>query len=270
MQFALNWSPEASALLAEGLIEIDLFKCPDWQDLVDDARRQHPAYIHFPLSIGNGETAKWDFNEIERWLSSTETTYVNCHIAPRDSQFPRDIAVDDLTEALLPEVQQLVRHFGAERVIIENCPVPPHNLKRGYLIQGTAPQLLTQLVHDTGCGLLMDVSHAVLTSTQTQGDPFEYLNALPTAHIRELHITGIGTWTNGDQGDHMPMTDADWARFEWCMAQIESGKWATPTVMAFEYGGIARLKELCGSDRDAIAEQVPRLYAASKQFVTGI
>ena len=58
----------------------------------------------------------------------------------------------------------------------------------------------------------------------------------------------------------MPMTEDDWDRLDFCMSNFQSGKWRKPDVIAFEYGGIAMLKDLCGSDKDLIAAQVPRLY----------
>jgi|GEM_PF-3341121 len=42
MRFALNYSPQAAVLLAEGRIEIDLYKCPDWSDLMINFN--HPSF----------------------------------------------------------------------------------------------------------------------------------------------------------------------------------------------------------------------------------
>ncbi|HLV36123.1 MAG TPA: hypothetical protein VKY59_13445, partial [Spirillospora sp.] len=52
MKFALNYSPQAAELLRAGDIDIDLFKCPDWPHLIEQARQQRPVYIHFPLVAG--------------------------------------------------------------------------------------------------------------------------------------------------------------------------------------------------------------------------
>ena len=37
-------------------------------------------------------------------------------------------------------------------------------------------------------------------------------------------------------------------------------EWSEPDLLAFEYGGIEKLKTLCGSDSQPMREQVPRLY----------
>jgi hypothetical protein len=267
MHFAINWSPEAAALLAADEIEIDLYKCPDWVDVVTDARTQRPAYIHFPLVIGSGQVATWDFQQIETWLKTTETLFVNCHITPQIPAIALDIAQDDLVEVLAAEISQLTTRFGAERVIIENTPFMQRHHERGYLPQGADPALFQQLTRATGCGFLLDISHAALTCEDSGADVYEYLNALPVDRLRELHVTGIGTWTTGIRGDHQPLQDSDWQRLDWCVQQMQAGTWRVPDVVAFEYGGIGKLKELCGSDREAIAQQVPRLYATAHGMV---
>lgn len=261
MHFAINWSPEAANLLRAGHIEVDLFKCPDWPEVVTPAREQRPAYVHFPLSIGKGQAKEWDFAQIEQWLEATETVFVNCHINPTEDIFPENIALDDLTDALTQEVQLLVDQFGAERVIIENSPISELNIQRGYLRQGVKAEIFQRITSATNCGFLLDVAHAQLTCEYTGADPRHYMQSLPVDRLRELHITGIGMWNIGIRGDHMPLTAPDWEMTEWAVQQIRSGAWNQPYVMSFEYGGIGRLKEFCGSDGDKIAEQVPRLFA---------
>jgi uncharacterized protein len=261
MQFAINWSPEAATLLDTGKISFDLYKCPDWPELVADAQSQKPAYIHFPIGIGRGQAAKWDFATIHDWLRKTDTRFVNSHIVPHEDFFPQDIALDDLIAGLRKEVELLVGEFGAERVTIENCPDYIGNLMKGFLHQGIEPALFEALVKETSCGLLLDISHAHMTCENLSRDFADYINALPVHALRELHVTGMGLWSTGVHADHMPMTAPDWERFDYCLGQIAAGKWAVPKIVAFEYGGIGKLKELCGSDEGVIAEQVPRLYA---------
>jgi hypothetical protein len=264
MQLAINWSPEAAELFDAGEIQFNLYKCPDWPELVADAQSQQAAYIHFPLAIGVGQMPDWNFTDIHNWLEKTDTRFVNCHIIPHVEQFAGDIDLDALAELLTSEVSALVQEFGKERVIIENCPYFSGNIDKGYLVQGIEPKLFHHLIEATNCGFLLDVAHAHLTSYQLERDFEHYINALPVKHIREMHVTGISRWSNGLRGDHMPFTAPDWERLDYCIAQIKSGKWPKPDVMAFEYGGIGKLRDLCGCDKDAIAQQMPRLWEISQ------
>ena len=59
--------------------------------------------------------------------------------------------------------------------------------------------------------------------------------------------------------DHLPMTDKDWEALAWAMKQIHNGTWREPWVVAFEYGGIGPLYKAV-TDRETLAEQIPRLY----------
>jgi len=83
MKFALNYSPQAADLLRAGDIEIDLFKCPDWPDLVAEARSLRPVYIHYPLVAGQGNVESVGLETIADWRSKTASRYVNTHIAIR-------------------------------------------------------------------------------------------------------------------------------------------------------------------------------------------
>ena len=52
MQLAINYSLQALELRNEGRIRFDRFKCADWPDMIADARRHAPVYVHFPLEAG--------------------------------------------------------------------------------------------------------------------------------------------------------------------------------------------------------------------------
>lgn len=260
MQFALNYSPQAAQLLQEGHIQIDLFKCPDWEDLVAEAQALHPVYIHFPIGLGTGMIETLDPRPIEAWLARTDTRFVNTHLVANRSHLPADINPDDLVVHIAREVEILAGHFGSERVTVENIPITRRSGERGILPIAADPYVIRSVVEQTGCGLLLDLSHAELTCRQLGGDLTDYLDALPVHHLRELHVTGIGTHIRDNEPtDHLPMTDPDWARLEQAIDHIRSGRWAHPAVMAFEYGGIGPNFEW-RSEADVIAAQVPRLY----------
>ena len=51
-RFSVNYSPAAASLASAGRVEVDLFKCPAWPDLV--AALNVPLYVHFALRVGLG------------------------------------------------------------------------------------------------------------------------------------------------------------------------------------------------------------------------
>jgi len=271
MKFALNYSPQAADLLQRGLIALDLFKCPDWPDLITAARACCPVYVHFGLHAVRDFAEQLDVARIDEFRLSTGTTYVNLHLTPRPADFP-DMAVDTtdprdtarIVETMLAAVRRAVEVFGAERVIVEN--VPYHGPAGDVLRPAVDPAVIRRIVDETGCGFLLDISHARLSARHTGGDEHAYLAQMPGERLRELHVTGIGVNQAGHPSDHLPMTDDDWPFVDWVLDRIRAGEWSAPDLMAFEYGGIGP-KFAWRTDPAVIATQVPRLYALAHSAV---
>ncbi len=262
MKLAVNYSPQAEALLAEGQIEIDLYKCPDWPEMIGKAAAQRPAYVHFPLMAGRNNIEKVGWEKIEALLNSTTTPFVNTHLAPRASDFkmPLDTTSrahsEELFRAMVRDIQRLVRRFGEHAVILENANWDPsYEIPLAVLL----PELICRVVNETGCGLLLDLAHARMSAARLGVDEREYIERLPVRYVRELHVTG--TQYDSVQArlvDHFPMTASDWALTEWALEEISADEWARPQIVALEYGGIGpgfgwRSKS------EVLALEVPRL-----------
>jgi uncharacterized protein (UPF0276 family) len=290
MQFAVNYSLLAADLLCEGQIQLDLFKCPAWPDLIASVQEVYPVYVHFPLRVGAGinnaidtETGQpADWRKVETLLAQTNTPFVNVHLAPSTGDYP-DIPADTtepehikvLTERMVQDVRAVVKQFGAERVIVEN-----DHASRGRLLRPAhLPEIICRVIEESGCGFLFDLSHARLAAHDLNMGIREYINGLPIERVCEIHVTGIqrieGHWINvarqvgidtdtiqafaGQLLDHLPMTSEDWEFAAWAMRQVHSGVWEHPWAVTFEVGGVSGLYEAV-ADRDVLATQIPRLY----------
>ena len=256
MKFALNYSPQAAELLRSGDIEIDLFKCPDWPDLIAEAAQLRPVYIHFPLVAGQRNIAKVGLETIAGWRSRTETYYVNTHLGARVEDLPDVNDPDVAVASMLADVTPLVDCFGADAVMAENVPYPDMYSDKPQI--DIEPEVIRRVIESSGCGLLLDLAHARLTAEYMGWDVHEYIEQLPVDRLRELHVTGIGPNQKGQHEDHLPMTDSDWALFEWALAKIHSGAWPTPWVVACEYGGIGPIFDW-RSEAAVIAHDIPRM-----------
>ncbi len=266
MRFALNYSPEAAQLLEDEIIQVDLFKLPAWDSLIVEVSASYPVYVHFPLTAGSPSAEPVDFALVERYLRETESTYVNVHLGvSHQKTMPQadilDLSqpmIDDVTERMSRDLHDMVARFGAENVIAENLFCLDRS---GQPMQAcTLPDVITHVIEDAGCGLLLDVAHAQVAAF-TFGMRFEdYVSALPVDRLREVHVTGIGYRDDGRLGDHLPMRSIDWAAYEWVMDQVHHNPdWAQPNIVACEYGGIGELFRLF-TDADTIAHQIPRMY----------
>ncbi len=293
MRFAVNYSRATAELVRTRQIEIDCFKCPAWSDLIEEARGLLPVYIHLPLKVGSGRGEAFDtesgtsadWNKIESLLNKTDTAFINVHLRPRAEEcadLPTD-ATDAqlgelLAERMIRDVRAVAARFGVERIISENDVNQVDSVLRPALI----PIVIRRVVEESGCGFLLDLSHARLTAEMLGMEARSYITALPLQRVREIHITGIqrieGRWLDavrrddpefaarfeGQRFDHLPMTDEDWAFFAWAMERIHAGTWSQPHTITFEYGGVGKMWEAV-TDMEMLKAQVPRLRVMIKE-----
>ena len=263
---ACNYSPAAADLVRQGRVALDLFKCPDWPNLVAEASEVLPCYVHYPFLAGNGGLDAVDWAQVDGFLASTETTYVNTHIAPCARLFDdMDLRTQDpadaerLTEAMLRDTVELVRRYGPERVAAENVmwdPVEPWLIPEPAL----CPEAIGRVVRESGCRFVLDLAHASIAARHLGRDEREYVESLPLDRLIELHVTGVRDEGEDLWNDHFPMTARDWALAEWAFGRIGEGAWPRPEIVAFEYGGVGPSYEW-RSDPATLSEQAPRLTA---------
>lgn len=271
LQFAIQYSRAAVDLLEAGDIKADLFKLPDWPDLIAEAAALRPVYVHFPHYVGRMDgsvnTPPVDWERVAHLREQTGTPFVNCHLAPHVDSFPGmtldSAAAADLERVVaqgIADMQMLAGRFGVESVILENVPYDP-SPKFSIPRPAYLPEAMQRVVAASGCGLLLDTAHARIAALYLDMDPLDYIAQMPGHALRELHVTGCA-WNEatGRWEDHYAMTPEDWALVEAVFERIRDGGWAAPRIVALEYGGIGGLfEERC--TRESLAENARRLYA---------
>ncbi|MFG6149689.1 multinuclear nonheme iron-dependent oxidase [Halobacillus sp. B23F22_1] len=264
MKFAINYSPEAQQLIDQSMINIDLFKCPDFdKSLVQQAEKSRPSYIHFDLNAGQGNLNSFDWLQVEEFLSLTSTPFINLHLVAYSKDFPsiestslKEKDIEQVKNLVIKDIQQVVDRFGAERVILENVVYRDKNSDMLKAI--VTPEIISDIVHETKCGLLLDIAHAQMTCYYSGENVYNYISRFPVERLKELHITGIQK-RNGSYKDSMPMVEADWQLAEWALLNIKQGAWSEPWIASFEYGGVGPIFEW-RTDKEVMRQQVPKLY----------
>ncbi len=264
MHLAINYSTPAAALVQYGKINIDYFKTPDWDWMVEEARALRPVAVHFTLEAGNNSLVEAEWEKVRKLSQSTQTPYINLHLDARQSYYP-EIPVDTnnvhdvekVFNTIVTDVKIAVELFGPERVIIENSPYRGEEGNTMRLC--VLPEVITRVVNETGCGLLLDISHAIITSRQIGMEPDEYLLDLPMHKLKEMHFAGVHqNQITGRLMDHLSIQKSDWQWLDWVLKRIHSGEWEAPWLLAFEYGGVGGPFEW-RSDPQVILQQVPEL-----------
>lgn len=261
MKFAVNYSSPIAKLIEQGEVEVDLLKCPEWDGIVQAARKVAPVYIHFEISLGTHKVQDLNFDLIRRMLETTETRYLNTHLSnyrPRStaSEENRLMTINEWRE----DLEFLREKLPDTRIIAENLPW--HEFMPELEI-ACDPALITEIIEENDLGLLLDLSHAQISAAMMGMDYRDYIARLPVHRLAELHITGIREY-NGYPTDHFEMQANDWVVAEWAANQIESGSWRRPEIVAFEYGGVGNV--FCWRTQpEEIRSQVPRLYEMFSQ-----
>ncbi|MGE8206879.1 DUF692 family multinuclear iron-containing protein [Heyndrickxia sp. NPDC080065] len=264
MKVAVNYSPKAEGLIKNKSIEVDIFKCPDFsKELIQQAKKTKPCYIHFALNAGSGQMNNVDWEVINELRNSTQTPFVNVHAVAFAKDYPEiDVLTDNpyyigmMVDAVVRDIEIVADKFGAENVIVENviCRGKGENMMKGII----KPDSITEIVYKTGCGLLLDTAHAQMTSMSLGLNVKDYISQLPVSKLKELHITGIQKDDKGRLRDSMPMTEEDWNLAIWAIQKIKGGYWNEPWIVAFEYGGVGPKCEW-RTDEDVLSKQVPLL-----------
>ncbi|HLZ08500.1 MAG TPA: hypothetical protein VKT80_07935, partial [Chloroflexota bacterium] len=290
LELAVNYSRLAADLNAAGRINFDWYKCPAWPDLIATVPEEQPLYVHFPLTVGKGtgdafnsETkSAADWVKISALREQTATPSINLHLeslAADHPEIPLDSVdrehVERVTADLIRDVETVVARFGADRVIVENL----YDLDQKILRASYLPAVIRQVVEETGCGFLFDLSHARLAARILQIGESDYIAELPVRSTREVHVTGIQVtdedflsvvrraglpahnWERrlGRSVDHRPFSADDWSFVRWALDQLGTGVWGQPWILALEYGGVGKFYETFTSTEE-LANVVPRLY----------
>jgi uncharacterized protein (UPF0276 family) len=263
MELSVNYSREAEQLLREGKIRFDRFKCADWSDMIATARELLPVYVHFPLDAGSRAGRPANYHEADALARQTDTPFVNLHLVSYSSEFPDQPADSDDPQVLATVTDRMLADIaaagdavgGRERVIVENIPFYGRGSK--YHRASVELGVIRRVVDESGCGFLLDLSHARIAAHYLGVEPRLYVQSLPVDRLRELHVTGVREH-DGRLTDHMDFRDEDWTWAAWAFEQIRAGRWATPWTVALEYGGIGEPFKW-RSDARLIEEQVPRL-----------
>ncbi len=93
-------------------------------------------------------------------------------------------------------VDQVQARMG-RRILIEN----PATYVEFSASTMSEAQFLTRVLARTGCGLLLDVSNAVVSCTNHARDPWAYLTSLPLHEVGEVHLAGYAREADADGGD---------------------------------------------------------------------
>jgi len=239
MKIACNYYLETEQLFDSKIIDIDYFKYPSlefqmgimedlfaFENFCNKLTTKRPILLHglYPAPHDlSSVTLQSDFNyEItNRLINMTKTPGLSFH--PTLSRLSNDVPFKKTFRTIIENAIFIKEKYaGMEFMSLENCD----SIQWGELIK---PEVITQLINETGCDFLLDISHAYCAS-QCLNVPFNnYLKLLPLEKTIEIHING---WIVKDNSVmcHTKIHEEAYA------ALREVLKCCNPKIITVEYG----------------------------------
>jgi uncharacterized protein (UPF0276 family) len=196
--------------------------------LLEEARTLYPLSLHgVGLSIGSSDPLDQPHvNQLARLVRDVEPMLVSEHLAwgSIDGRFMNDLLP-------LPYTQEALRHSAARVREVQDV------LGRQILIENVSSYLeytssempewefLVALAAESGCAILLDLNNIYVNAMNQGFDPYQYLNAIPPAAVREIHLAGhsrerIGTRELLIDTHDSPVSAAVWRLYDTALARF--------------------------------------------------
>jgi uncharacterized protein len=161
--------------------------------LLERLRSRYALSVHgVGLSIG-GEAPldQVQLARLERLIDRHAPEMFSEHLAwsSHDGTFFNDLLPIAYTT---PALHRVVAHVDevqdrlGRRMLLEN----PATYVAFATSSWDEPAFIAEIVKRTGCGLLLDVNHVLVSCTNHRHDPHAYLDAIPLQTIGEIHLAG--------------------------------------------------------------------------------
>lgn len=184
---------------------------------LDAIRADYPLSLHgVGLSLGSTDPLNPEhLARLKHLVTRCQPCLVSEHLSWSSiaGRFANDLLPLPYTEEALLHISERIQRtqdYLGRQILIENLS--------SYLSFADStipePEFLTTVSRRTGCGILLDVNNVYVSAVNNDFDPYQYIQAIPTAAIQELHLAGFH-----DTGDCLidthdtSVSDAVWELF---------------------------------------------------------
>jgi uncharacterized protein (UPF0276 family) len=225
--FGLGLRPTHYAALAEHAAALD--RRVDWLEIISEnymgvggrprrylmqLRAHYPMVMH-GVSLSIGSTAPLDLDYVKALKAlarEIEPAWISDHLCWTG------MAGRNMHDLLpLPFTEEALDHVAGRVAAVQDELGQPILLENtsSYVtyVDAAMPEwdFIVELARRTGCGLLLDVNNVYVNAVNHGFDPMAFINALPPALVRQIHLAG-----HEDHGTHIIDThDHDVAPAVW-------------------------------------------------------
>jgi uncharacterized protein (UPF0276 family) len=191
------------------------------RDILRRVRERHPVVLHgVSMSIGSSDGLRADYlKRLKTLADEISPLYISDHLSwSRIGHFnSHDLLPLPYTEEALDLVCaniETAQDALGRAMLFENPS--SYVAFPGAMVEA---EFLAHMCRRTGCGLLLDVNNVYVSATNHGFDPYAYLEALPAAQVRQIHLAGHsqGAELLIDTHDG-PVADGVWALYARALA----------------------------------------------------
>jgi uncharacterized protein (UPF0276 family) len=244
-------------LLEREGIQIDHIKVGLWQGL-EGARREAallpglPILLHGDVQAAGAEPlSQRELDDLQALVEETRTPWFSVHLDVRSiPEFEalkkggyqrRDTPRAEALSRIVSRVEQLKAALPVP-ILLENIPHWPADT----LDLAADPEFISEVLLETECDMLLDLSHARVSGERLGLPDEDYLFRLPLGKVVEVHVSGPRVKGGMLRDAHEPMTEDDYALLDWLLRRhrpeaITLEYWKEPKEHATQ---LKRLREM--------------------------
>jgi uncharacterized protein (UPF0276 family) len=192
-------------------------------------REQYPLSLH-GVGLSIGAEGPLDAQHLQRLAALIERY--------QPHSFSEHLAWSSHGPVFLNDLLPLAYDVPTLNRVCEHIDQVQNTLKRPMLLENPATYLafqrstideadfIREVIHRTGCGLLLDVNNVYVSCINHQKDPLAYIDTLPLHAVGEIHLAGFAEDTDslGDRlliDDHgAPVDNAVWALYSQVLERV--------------------------------------------------
>jgi uncharacterized protein len=161
--------------------------------LLTRARRDYPISLHgVGMSLGSTEALNQShLRHLKQLAGRIEPGFISDHLSWSASggRYLNDLLPLPYTEEALDHIVDRIgaaQDFLGQQVLIEN----PSTYLRYNHSTISEWDFLTAVAERAGCGILLDVNNIYVSAYNHGFDPLQYVRAVPSGLVREVHLAG--------------------------------------------------------------------------------
>lgn len=238
MHIGCNWSRALKVLIENNAVKVDYIKSGSYgsfHEQFSTMRSMRPILVHglgYFENSGMASIEKIDFRAANNIIKKCDSPHYALHLAIRKSDMYPGMNDVDIYELMCKQIQIFKKNLEVP-LLLENSPDTPHDRKAFDLYPYIMPEQINRILRDNEVSLLLDITHAKLTSKYRGFDVYEYLGELLLDRVTEIHINGSGYDRDGFPMDtHQAMEKEDFKLLEWVLERTH------PRIVTLEFNEV--------------------------------